>query len=304
MVAVTNATILVTGGAGFIGTYVTEELLRRGFEVLVFDHSFEQRERPAGVHVFHGDIRDQVAVTEAMSHAEGFIHLAGVLGTAETIANPAPAIMTNVTGGLNVLEAATQYKIPGINIAVGNYWENNPYSISKNSVERLALMYAAHRGTEVTNVRALNAYGPRQSVAAPYGPSKVRKIVPSFIMRALHDDPIEVYGDGEQIMDMIYVGDVATILVDALEHTSIFGAQPTIEAGTGLNTTVIEVARAVQNLVPRSVIKHLPMRPGESAVRPVVADLSTQTVLYPKGFDFLGLETGLEATIDYYRSTL
>lgn len=299
----TAPTILVTGGAGFIGSYVTRLLLQRAYNVLVFDHSLRPNDR-VGVATFVGDIRDPVAVTEAMAHADGFIHLAGVLGTAETIQNPGPAILTNVTGGLNVLEAAVQYDVPGVNIAVGNYWENNPYSISKNSVERLVHMYVAHRRARVTNVRALNAYGPGQSVAAPYGNSKVRKIVPSFVMRALHGDFIQVYGDGLQVMDMIYVEDVAEVLVDALEHTMYHGPQPTIEAGTGLNTTVIDVARAVRDLVPGAVIQFLPMRPGESAARPVVADLATQDWLYPDGKDFLGLETGLERTIDYYKGLL
>jgi UDP-glucose 4-epimerase len=296
--------ILVTGGAGFIGSHVTEELLDQGFEVILFDHAQHTREEASKrpVTTYLGDIRDSVAVTEAMAHVDGFIHLAGVLGTAETIANPTPAIMTNITGGLNVLEASNQYGIPGVNIAVGNYWEQNPYSISKNSVERLATMFAQYRGSKVTNVRALNAYGPGQSVAAPFGTSKVRKIVPSFVARALHGAPIEVYGDGLQVMDMVYVVDVARFLVDALTLTMLRGAQPTIEAGTGLHTTVLDVAQEVARLVPGARIEHLPMRPGESASRPVVADRGTQDILYPEGYKFMPLRTGIGHTVTYYRN--
>jgi UDP-glucose 4-epimerase len=107
-----------------------------------------------------GDIRDATSVTEAVSHADGVIHLAGVLGTQETIDNPRPAAETNILGGLNVLEAIAQYGVPAVNIAVGNHWMNNTYSITKSTVARFADMYNRYRGTRVSVVRALNAYGP------------------------------------------------------------------------------------------------------------------------------------------------
>jgi UDP-glucose 4-epimerase len=198
--------ILVTGGNGFIGRYVCDELAARGFEPLVLDRSV----KPAPLREFEtvlGDVRDDVHVTEAMAHADGWIHLAGVLGTQETIDDPRPAVLTNVIGGLNVLQAAKRYGLPGVNIGVGNFWMQNPYSISKHTVERFALMMANEAKLPVCTVRALNAYGPGQSVSAPFGSSKVRKIMPSFICRALRRMPIQVYGDGKQIMDMVYVAD-------------------------------------------------------------------------------------------------
>lgn len=297
-----NQTVLVTGGAGFIGSYVVERLLADGNRVLVLDHTATHM-HPSGVTAFLGDMRDPVAVTEAMAHADAFIHLAGVLGTQETIGNPTPAIMTNIQGGLNILEAAAQYKIPGVNIAVGNHWEQNPYSISKSTVERLCWMFNKYRGTNISVVRALNAYGPRQSVAAPYGPSKVRKIMPSFVMRALHGDPIEVYGDGQQIMDMIFVSDVADILVDALYATAQNGNFiHVLEAGTGADTTVLDIAEAVIREVGSGSIVHLPLRPGETPGAVVKADPSTLNVIYgPEGRAFVPLPEGVRRTVEYYR---
>lgn len=298
----TISTVLVTGGSGFIGSYVVDRLLRDGIKVVSFDHVHSQKNLPTGAERFLGDIRDAEAVTEAMAHVDGFIHLAGVLGTQETILNPKPAIMTNIQGGLNVLEAAAQYGVPGVNIAVGNHWEQNPYSISKSTVERLVRMYNAYRGTQVSVVRALNAYGPRQSVAEPYGTSKVRKIIPSFVHRALAGDPIEVYGDGKQIMDMVYVGDVANFLVQALYLTDAHGAIPeTIEAGTGADTTVLEIAEAVVREVGQGEIKFLPLRPGESPGAVVKADTSTHDLLFPAGYGFRSLENGLAETVTFYR---
>ncbi len=214
-------TILVTGGSGFIGAYVVEELHRRGYATLILDHRSHNYKPRYGSDRIVGDVRDSTLVTEAMSHADGWIHLAGVLGTAETIQNPRPAAETNILGGLNILEAASQYKLPGVNIAVGNYTFNNTYSITKSTVERFAQMFRDDRGLAVTNVRALNAYGPRQSIAAPYGPSKVRKVMPSFICKALLGQPIEVYGDGYQIMDMINDMVLLPVISSAMEYNAI-----------------------------------------------------------------------------------
>lgn len=295
--------VLVTGGNGFIGRYVVEELLSRNNEVLVLDHAATAKPRD-GVEVILGDIRDETAVFEAVAHADAFIHLAGVLGTQETIARPTPAVMTNITGGLNVLEAASRYGVPGVNIAVGNHWENNPYSISKSTVERFVHMFNKNRDTRVSIVRALNAYGPEQSVASPYGPSKVRKIMPSFIMRALHGADIEVYGDGGQIMDMIYVEDLARVLVEALIRTVADGVIPeVIEAGTGRRTTVLDIANQVVKTVGRGQIEHVPMRPGETPGAVVLADTRAMSeYLGIRPHEFVPLERGVAHTVDYYRT--
>lgn len=298
--------ILVTGGSGFIGRYVVEELASRGYDPVVLDRD----KQPHDVHVILGDIRDEVSVTEAVAHVDGVIHLAGVLGTQETIENPRPAAHTNVIGGLNVLEACSQYDVPLVNIAVGNYWMNNTYSITKNTVERFAEMFARFRGARVTTVRALNAYGPRQSAAAPFGHSRVRKIMPSFVCRALTGQPIEIYGDGDQVMDMIYVGDVARVMVNALEETNLRGAlKGPFEAGTGNKTTVNDIATVVANevtyLTGRDVeIVHLPMRPGEDEKSVVLGDPTTLADLRIDPQGFVSLPEGVQRTVEYFAGYL
>lgn len=299
-------TVLVTGGNGFIGRYVCEELIVRGFTPVVFDTRW--RAPVEDCELVLGDIRDATAVTEAAAHVDGIIHLAGVLGTQETIKNPRPAAETNVLGGLNVLEAAAQYDLPMVNIAVGNYWMNNTYSITKNTVERFADMMNKYRDTRISVVRALNAYGPRQTAAAPYGPSRVRKIMPSFICRALTGEPIEIYGDGEQVMDMIYVADVARVLVEALVYTDARGPLTGLEAGSGVSTTVNDIAAVVVAEVAgvtgkRVEVRHLPMRPGEDE-RSIV--LGNPDTLAPLQMDtnFLGLADGVAMAVAYFRQQL
>ena len=299
--------ILVTGGNGFIGRYVVEELHERGYTVAVLERNAPVGD-PRGAALFFGDIKDRTLVSEAVAHVDGVIHLAGVLGTQETVANPLPAAETNILGGLNVLEACTQYDVPLTYIAVGNYWMNNTYSITKNTIERFVDMYVRFRGGKMSVVRALNAYGPRQVAAAPYGPSRVRKVMPSFICRALSGEPIEIYGDGEQVMDMIFVTDVAKVLVGALEETSLSGSRSTpYEAGTGRFTTVNQIAGAVVRAVGEATgnyvtVEHLPMRPGEDERSIVVGD--------PETLDGLGvmplipLEEGVAKTVAYFKDYL
>lgn len=295
--------VLVTGASGFIGGYVVEELLARGYHPIAFDR-YNKNNLPEGAEFFQGDITDEVAITEGIAHADGFIHLAGVLGTQETIKNPNPAAHTNILGGLNLFKAAAHYNVPGVNIAVGNHWMNNTYSITKSTMERFAKMFNRELGTNISIVRALNAYGPRQVAAPPYGPSKVKKIMPAFVNNALNNRPIEIYGDGKQVMDMIYVEDVAQVLVAALEHTMMTGpvdgdTQPIYEAGSGNDTTVSQIADVVIKATGSTGGKTFTkMRPGEPEHSIVLGNPDTL-----RGLDirqFVTLEDGVHRTVRYF----
>jgi UDP-glucose 4-epimerase len=290
--------ILVTGGNGFIGQHTVRALIAQGHEPAVFD----RRRGPQSVHTFYGDIRDATQVIEAMGCVDGFIHLAGVLGTQETINNPRPAVETNILGGINVLEAAAQQKVPGVCIGVGNWFMDNPYSITKTTVERFVAMYNQNRGTRINIVRAMNAYGPGQSAPRPYGSSTVRKIAPSFICRALNDDPIEVYGDGLQVSDMVFVEDVAHVLVKALGKATKGEIFPAAEVGPVQHNTVLEIAELISSMCgSKSKIVHLPMRPGEVAGATVTANLETLKPLGVNPADFHSLTMGMAKTVNYYR---
>lgn len=298
-------TIGVTG-VGFIGLYVVEELLDRGYGVVAFDHHKKpDGYYPEGVEVFLGDIRDATDVTEFAAHVDGIIHLAACLGTQETVKNPRPATETNILGGLNVLEAAAQYDLPVTYIGVGNHFMNNTYSITKTTIERFVDMYNRFRGTRVNVVRAVNAYGARQLAAEPFAHGKVRKITPAFVCRALSNMPIEIYGDGSQVSDMVYVGDVAKALVTSLEKANegkVFGEA--VEVGDGAQHTVKEVAELVIKLTGSEAgIKYLPMRPGENVGDKVFADPKTLKHVDMTVKDLMPLEDGMQATINYFKNT-
>lgn len=295
--------ILVTGGAGFIGKYVVEECIARGHEPFIFDHYDRREELPAPVIL--GDVRDDVAVTEAMAHCDAWIHLAAVLGTQETVNNPRPAAQSNLMGGLNILEAAVQYDLPGTYIGVGNHWMNNTYSISKTMIERFIDMYNKNRGTRVNIVRAMNAYGPRQRPVAPWGCSKVRKITPSFACRALDGQDVEVYGDGLQVSDMCWVGDVAKALVVATEKAAQGIVFPeAVEVGPEQNSTVKEVAELVIKYAGTDAkLVNLPMRPGEIPGATVCADVNTLRHVDMTPEDLMPLDEGMRQTVEWFRET-
>ncbi|GAB4588119.1 NAD-dependent epimerase/dehydratase family protein [Nocardia sp. IFM 10818] len=297
----------ITGGSGFIGSYVCEELAHRGHEPVIFDHRRRAGAQP--YEVMLGDIRDATAMTELAAHCDGIIHLAAVLGTQETIRRPQPAAETNLSGGLNFLEAVAQYELPGVYICVGNHWMNNSYSISKTAVERFVHMYNAYRGTRVVNVRVVNAYGPRQVAAAPFGAGKVRKLTPAVICRALSGWPVELYGGGVQRSDMVWVGDVARALVAALE-TSAHGTVPetVVEVGPAQSHSVRSVAeliidQCVELGYPRVPILSLPMRPGEVPGATVSADPSTLTAIGIDPDSLRPLAEGMRSTVEWFSET-
>lgn len=297
--------VAVTGGAGFIGGHVVDVLIDRGHEPVVFDHL--GRSHRYDVEIMLGDTRDDVSVTEMAAHVEGIIHLASVLGTQETVSNPRPAVLTNVLSGLNVFEAASQYDLPVVNICVGNAGMANPYSASKTCVESLGQMFVKDRGLRLNQVRAVNAYGPRQSVAAPYGSAKVRKITPAFVCRALTNAPIEVYGDGNQISDMVHVEDVAYALVLALEAAS---SGNVLDSVVGVGPVVHHSVNDVANLVldnaeflgfTRKPLVHLPMRPGETPGAVVTVDPEGLSLIGFSKEELIPLENGIAETVEWFK---
>lgn len=323
----------VTGGNGFIGGYIVEEIEARGHEALILDHKNRDG------NVLLGDVRDATIVQELAAHVDGIIHMAAVLGTAETIDNPGPAAETNILGTVNVFESCARYDLPVVFAAVGNSnIGRGTYCVTKTTGEQFVSMYREDRGLRVTAVRPMNAYGPRQSAPAPYGASKVRKIVPSFVCAALSGDPMRLYGGGTQISDSVYVTDVARVFVQALEKASA-GIVPDhpVDVGNATPTTVLAVAEEVRRNIPDAAIESVPMRAGEPHGGPVAteedldvlvaavlganpsvrsidarrvlrqlgtvvsADVSTLAAIGLTHRDFLPLSAGIRRTIDWYR---
>jgi UDP-glucose 4-epimerase len=298
--------ILVTG-AGFIASHVVPLLKDLGHTVTLFD-----RHRPggspddawhAGCRHVQGDVCDRAQIAREVGEHDGVIHLAGLLGTSESIEDPLLSVRVNIEGTLNVLEAcrpapANAPAPRAVVTTLGNHFMLNAYSITKSCAERFALMYNRELGTRAAVVRAYNAYGARQKR------HPVRKLIPHCIASALEGRPIEVFGTGEQQIDLVDARDVAVVLVRALTvpHDA-YGA--VLEAGTGQAVSVNEVARFVNEaLGNRAGVRHLPMRPGEPEMSVVVADPSSLAPLGLSAADFTPGQQGLRGTMAWYRDHL
>jgi nucleoside-diphosphate-sugar epimerase len=279
---------LVTGSAGFIGRHLTAELAGRGHTVLPYD--------------MPRSVLDRASLREAMQQADAAINLAGVLGTAETLGAERRAAEVNVLGAVNVLDLAAAGGVPVVQIATGHEGQPNPYAATKRCATDLALARARWTGQPVTVVRAYHVYGPGQTPPPPHGPSTVRKVVPSMVCRALSGMPVEVFGSGRQEIDLVWAGDVARVLADAIGGP--YGE--VVEAGTGKPTTVLDAARDVLAQVlggallrgvapPLPSVAHLPMRAGEPADATVVAAAPACLNPWPHR---------LGETIDWYRDYL
>jgi UDP-glucose 4-epimerase len=272
--------VLVTGSKGFIGRRVSAKLWSGGHVPVPFDPPL-------------GDVRNLDELNTALSKdgVGAVINLAGVLGTGEVFGREANAVDVNIRGAVNVFDAAWDCDVSVVQIGTGHRGQPNPYAITKACAEDIGLARAAYCNERIVVVRAFHAYGPGQKMCAPHG-SGVRKIVPSFVCRALSGMDLEVYGSGNQVIDLVYVDDVAQALVDALR------AEPgsIIEAGTGKPTTVLDAARDIIAACDSpSGIVHAAQRAGEPPNATVVASSPVCPNLWPYG---------LAETVAWYRKRL
>lgn len=248
--------VLVTGGAGFIGSAVVLRLKEEDHEPVVFDR-------------FQGqDISDSGAVADAVKDCDAVIHLAGMLGTHELFDIPHLAVTVNVHGTLNVLQACDVFEASYVGITMPVSGWANVYTATKHCAQDLASAWHRHKGLKVSHVRAYNAYGPGQKC----GPGHPQKIVPTFATEAWAGRPIPIWGDGEQTVDLIHVDDLALLLVDALAY----GDDRIIEGGSGEPMTVNHVAALVQLVCGGASkdVEHYPMRLGEDAGTTIVAPVA------------------------------
>ena len=284
--------VLVTGGTGFIGSHVVEALAEAGFSRIVLGRRASKHSDPNVVFAL-ADIVDYEAVAEAVSKSNAVIHLAGLLGTEESLRKPEDFVNANVIGSINVFDACRHFNKPCVFTSVGNADEQSVYAISKSVAERLALMYNKEHNSRILIVRLFNTYGERKN------PEQSRKLVPSTVAAALRNAPITIFGDGQQRNDYIYVKDVARILVKALKNERL-DLQKVWHLGTGSSTSVLDTVNLIVRLAGSKseiIISGRP-RSGET-ISTVVAD---RAKLIDPHYQFTSLEAGLRSTIDYFRS--
>ena len=300
--------ILITGGAGFIGSNIAKAALQAGHQVHILDNlqtGYQENLAPLDVQFTQGDIRDQKLVEDITQGKDCIVHCAASVGNVRSLENPLEDAEVNYLGTINVLEAMKKNAVPKIvySSSSAGYGEpqylpndeahplnpDSPYGVSKIAAEKLILSYGRNFNFQAVCLRYFNAYGENQRYDA-YG-----NVIPIFCTKLLKKEALTIFGDGLQTRDFIHVGDIARANVLALE-SSVSGA---FNVATGKSVELNYLVELLKGLVDYPVeTKHLPFRKGE--VKHSSADISKVS----EALNFqpeISLEEGLKSYFSWFK---
>ena len=300
-------TWLVTGGAGFIGSHLCEALLARGDAVRVLDDlSNGKRENlPPHATLIEADVADPLAVREALRGVAGCFHLAAIASVERGINDWLGTHRTNLTGAITVFEAARTTRIPVVYASSAAVYGNaatipitettacrplSGYGADKLGCELHARVASHVHGIPAVGLRFFNVYGPRQDPRSPYS-----GVISIFCERIRRGAPIDIFGDGEQTRDFVYVADVVAALLAAMRDAP--ANAPVFNVCTGIATSVLALARVIAALTGTHLeVQHRPPRAGEIRHSTGSDVLSRQTLALA---DPMGLRNGLARVLDW-----
>src|ERR1700678_521056 len=304
---------LVTGGAGFIGSNIVDELVKRGQEVVVLDDLSAGKEanltavrEKIDLHI--GTITDLAAVQSACKGVDHVIHLAARTSVPRSVLNPLESNHVNIDGTLNVLVAARDAQVRRFVFAASSsaYGETaplpkvetmsaqpiSPYGVTKYVGEMYAQVFGRVYGLENACTRYFNVFGPRQDPTSQYS-----GVLARFILAALNGEPAVVYGDGEQSRDFTYVDNVVDETLRACESSAASGM--VFNGGTGARITLNDVLKLLEKITGQKVrAKYEPARKGD--IRDSQADIGLARRVLGSEPRVL-FEEGLRRTWDWYR---
>ena len=303
--------VLVTGGAGFIGSHLVDRLVDEGFEVVVLDNfstgNLENLRSHIGKENFRiikGDVRNKTDVKEAVEDVDCIFHLAAIVSVELSVKNPLLVNEVNVCGTLNILEESLKLNLKRFvylsSCAV--YGDPmylpidekhptkplSPYGVSKLAAEHYCIAFYKVYGIQTVCLRLFNVYGPRQS-KGPYS-----GVISRFIDRLKCGKPPIIYGDGEQTRDFIFVDDVVDACLRAMNCRNCVGES--INVGSGVETSINELARIISGLFGMQKIKPVYTKPRIGEVGRSCADMDKAEKLLglkPK----VSLEEGLRKLV-------
>ncbi|KTC18175.1 NAD-dependent dehydratase [Pseudomonas putida] len=274
-----DAPILITGGAGFIGSHLSDALLAKGYAVRVLDDLSTGRrlnlqlDNPR-LQLIEGDVADAALVARAAEGCQAVVHLAAVASVQASVEDPVRTHQSNFIGTLNVCEAMRVAGIKRVLFAssaavYGNNGEGQaidedtpkapltPYAVDKLASEQYLDFYRRQHGLEPVVFRFFNIFGPRQDPSSPYS-----GVISIFCERALNGTPINLFGDGEQTRDFLYVADLVAVLVQALEQAQV--QEGAVNVGLNRATTLNQLLEALRKVVgPLPEVNHGPARAGD-----------------------------------------
>jgi len=315
--------ILVTGGVGFIGSYLAQILLEQGEEVFVIDNlstgsrdNIKHLEDNQNFHFIEGSVLDKNLMSETMAEVEQVYHLAAAVGVKTVMEKPLESFLNNIKGTEVVLDLACKNKLPVLFTSSSEVYGKNDglpfkedsdrvygsayndrwgYALSKGSDEFLSLAYFREKSLPVVIVRLFNVIGPRQT--GFYG-----MVVPTFVKQALEGKSITVFGDGEQSRCFADIEDVTQALIDLMNHTEARGQ--IFNLGSEEEISIKELAQKIKTLTQsNSTINFIPYAEAYSSGfedmahrKPDLAKIK-QTIEYqPKN----SLEESLKKIIEYF----
>ena len=307
-----NRLVLITGGAGFIGSTLARTLSERGDRVRILDDlSIGHRAYLDGVahELIVAPLADADAVRDAVRGVDAVVHLAARAGIPDSVADPLGTFAVNVAQLLGVLDAARRagtqrFVFASSNAATGDHeppadesdlpHPASPYGASKLAGEAYCQAYAATYGIAACALRFSNAYGPRSL--------HKKSVVAAWLRAALSGEPLTIHGDGEQTRDFVYVGDLAAAVVAALDAPAAVTTGEIFQVGTGRETTINELARAVQAAVDGPVeIRRTEARAGDVRRNVSRVDKAAARLGYRAR---MPLREGLRITAEWFETAL
>jgi UDP-glucose 4-epimerase len=304
--------IVVTGGAGFIGANLSRRLREQGEAVVVVDDlSTGSIENLRGLDVtfVEGTVLDPATLDGAMRDASTVVHLAARPSVPRSIADPMASHLVNATGTVEVLEAArragdlhvivaSSSSVYGANPTLPKHEELaplplSPYAASKLATESYALAYQHSFGLPALAFRFFNVFGPLQSAGHAYA-----AVVPAFVSAALAGQPITVHGDGKQSRDFTFVDTVTQVIVDAVARGVTSSMPVNLAFGTRIDLLSL-IAELEAVLGTHLTVEHTEARPGD--VKHSQADSTRLQELFPDVIP-TALPDALRATVEWFRA--
>ncbi len=271
--------VMVTGGAGFIGSHTVDLLLDQGLHVIVYDNLSSGKLSNLNLfhpnlQIFQKDILDYQSLVKEMSRCDAVLHLAALCSVPLTIEDPIESLKINTLGFLNILQAIREIKKPmrlvyASSVAVYGDTEDlpcrddqplsgrvlSPYALDKINNERYAELYSYLYNISSLGLRYSNVYGPRQDPKSPYS-----GVISKFFDQYKKHEPVVIFGDGNQSRDFIYVADVARANLTALKSDY----NGVLNIGTGKPETLLNIVKYLENINSEHIkIEHNAARPGD-----------------------------------------
>jgi len=307
------ASYLVTGGAGFIGSHLAEELLRRGQRVRVVDSLITGKRRNleplGGVEFVEGDLADPSIAADAAKGMDYVLHQAAIPSVPRSVKDPVASNRANIDASLNVLVAARDAGVKRVVYAGSSsaYGDTptlpkredmptnplSPYALQKLVAEQYCRMFTRLYGLETVTIRYFNVFGPRQDPGSPYS-----GVISLFSTALLERRQPVIYGDGEQTRDFTYIANVVDGVLRACEAAGASGE--VINVATGGRISLNQLLQTMNRIVGTS-IEATYKEPREGDVRDSQADISKARRLL--GYTpLVDLEAGLRRTLDWCRT--